>query len=522
MNRFLRALPICLLAYWSIGLAHAQALPNINSLSVRYNSMKTAAKATGELKAQLDEVDKAIADARRGGNAAEVRRQIAKGMVLLDKQPWTPQADYRASLALRSERTVVDSSVPYAIRLEQIYRPAIELTPALTTKVTIRKRVPPARQGTPAAAAAEAAALQTKTLGTFDGVSRDLRESPYQMELDLNGVEDGAMVIQAEVFDGTTSLGASTLGVFVAKGLDGKLKGLETAAASAAPAVRDDIAYPGDYIRNVNRGRVELADFNVVAEVAKAEAIVGAAKGGKDPFKGKTGDFERHYLLAGANEIMPYRVYVPKTYSASKPNALVIALHGLGANEDSFFDSYDKLPPQLAEKHGLLMAAPLGFRRDGFYGSQMMSGGDVAARRRGEYSEKDVLEVLRLMKAAYNVDDSRIYLMGHSMGAIGTWAMGSKFSQTWAALVAFSGVGQASLADNMKGIPHFIVHGDADNTVNVSGSRNMVAELKKLNANVTYVEVPGGSHTDVVVPNLPKAFEFMAAQRRVAPAGTKQ
>ena len=66
----------------------------------------------------------------------------------------------------------------------------------------------------------------------------------------------------------------------------------------------------------------------------------------------------------------------------------------------------------------------------------------MASRRRGEYSEKDVLEVLRLMKAAYNVDDSRIYLMGHSMGAIGTWALGSKYAQTWAALVAFSGVGQ--------------------------------------------------------------------------------
>ena len=34
----------------------------------------------------------------------------------------------------------------------------------------------------------------------------------------------------------------------------------------------------------------------------------------------------------------------------------------------------------------------------------------------------------------------------------------------------------------MKGIPQFVVHGDADNTVNVSGSRNMVAALKKLNA----------------------------------------
>ena len=33
---------------------------------------------------------------------------------------------------------------------------------------------------------------------------------------------------------------------------------------------------------------------------------------------------------------------------------------------------------------------------------------------------------------------------------------------------------------------------------------------------MTYIEVPGGSHTDVVVPNLPQAFEFMAAQKKGA------
>jgi len=495
-------------------VAYAQALPNINSLSVRYNSMKTAEKATGELKAQLDDVDKAIAEARRSGNTGEMRRQIAKGMTLLNKEAWTPQSDYRASLALRSERTVVDSSVPYAIRLEQIYRPATELSPALTTKVSIRKRSP---------AGAKAPALQTfeRDLGTFDGVSRDLRESPFPMELDLNGVEDGAMVLQAEVFDGPSSLGVTALNVFVSKGLDAKLKALEAAAATATSAVRDDILYPADYIRNVNRGRVELADFNVATEVGKAETVVAQAKGNKDPFKGKTGDFERHYLLQGANEIMPYRVYVPKAYAASKPTALVIALHGLGGNEDGFFDNYSQLPPKLAEQHGFLLAAPLGFRRDGFYGSPMMSS-DPVARRRSEYSEKDVLEVLRLMKAAYNVDESRIYLIGHSMGAIGTWALGAKYPDTWAALVAFSGTGAPSLAESMKAIPQFVVHGDADNTVNVSGSRNMVAALKKLNANVTYIEVPGGSHTDVVVPNLPRAFDFLAAQRKGSATSTKQ
>ena len=72
-------------------------------------------------------MDKAIADARRGGNIGEMRRQIAKGLALLNKDAWTPQLDYRTSLALRSDRTVVDSTEPYAMRLEQIYRPSIEL-----------------------------------------------------------------------------------------------------------------------------------------------------------------------------------------------------------------------------------------------------------------------------------------------------------------------------------------------------------------------------------------------------------
>ena len=512
-------------------LALAQALPNISSLQVRYNAVKTAAKAEGELKAQLDDVDKAIADARRSGNAGEMRRQLARGLTLLNKEAWTPQADYRNSLALRSDRIVVDTAVPYALRLEQIYRPATELTPALTAKVTIRRRVAPARPGGPAAAAAPATEL-----GTFDGISRDLRESPYAMELDLSRVDDGQMVMQAEVFDGAMSLGAATLGVFVSKGLDTKLKALESSAATATAAVRDDILFPGDYIKNVNRGRIELQDFNVATEVSKAEAILAQSKGGPpkpgpqkaqkaqsgDPFLGRTGDFERHYLLQGANEIMPYRVFVPKGYVPSKATPLVIALHGLGDNEDGFFDRYSQLPPQLAEEYGFLMASPLGFRRDGFYGSNAMGGTDVASRRRTEYSEKDVLEVLRLMKAAYNVDESRIYLMGHSMGAIGTWALGSKYPDIWAGLVSFAGTGAPSLAENMKALPQFVVHGDADNTVNVSGSRNMVAELNKFKADVTYLEIVGGSHTDIVVPNLPLAFEFMSSHKKGASPATKQ
>jgi predicted esterase len=498
-------------------LAAAQALPNISSLQVRYNTRKATAKPDGELKAQIDAVDKEIAAANKQGRLGEVRRQMAKGLALLDGTPWTPALDFQNSLALRSERTVVDSSVPYALRLEQIYSPSIELTPALTAKVALRRR--PAMA---AGATTLPALITVKELAAFDGLSRDLRESPFAMELDVAGVEDGAYVIETQVIEGTTTLATTTLGVVLHKGLDARLRALETASANLLPSVRADVSYPADYIRNVNRGRIGIQTFNVGAEVAAAEAVLAAAKGGKDPFKSRTGDFERHYLLEGANEVMPYRVYVPKAYSPTTGAPLVIALHGLGGNEDSFFDQYSKVTPQLAEKHGFLLASPNGFRVDGFYGSTMMGGGDAAARRRVEYSEKDVLEVLRIMKATYKVDESRIFLIGHSMGAIGTWALGSKYPDIWAAMVPFSGVGSPALAERMKAIPQFVVHGDADATVNVSGSRNMVAALKKAGANVTYLEIPGGSHTDVVVPNLPKAFEFLAAQRKAATAATQQ
>lgn len=93
-------------------LAFAQALPNLNSLSVRYNSQKTSAKPEGELKSQLDEVDKAIAEARRTGSNAEVRRQLAKGMALLNKETWTPALDFRNSLVLRAEINLLSPGGP--------------------------------------------------------------------------------------------------------------------------------------------------------------------------------------------------------------------------------------------------------------------------------------------------------------------------------------------------------------------------------------------------------------------------
>jgi len=489
------------------GWAFGQALPNLSLLRVRYNTAKANAKPTGELKAEVDAIDGALAEAAKLGRTGEMRRLIAKGMTVLDGRPWTPEEDYRHSLVLRAERVFADSARPLTVRLEQIYAPAIDLGAAPSAAVQVRPLL-----------SQPAGSPEVRTLATPSDIPRDLREAPLVMDLDVSQVTDGPYELSVEVSTSGRPIGRVTMRVAVQRGLDARVAALEAGSAGAGASVAADVRYPIEFMNKVNRGLVEMGTFDLGRELAAAEEVARNAAGGRDPFPGRTGDFERHYLLSGANEIMPYRVYVPTKYKAGTPTPLVVALHGLGANEDSFFDSYQRVTPTLAEQHGFLLAAPLGFRVDGFYGSRVMTGADAAAARRSEYSEQDVLEVLKRMRADYTVDADRIYLIGHSMGAIGTWALGAKYPDLWAALAPFSGLGAPATVARMQHIPQFVVHGDADPTVSVNGSRAMVAEMKKLGMDVTYIEVLGGNHGDVVVPNLPKAFDFLATKKRAAAA----
>jgi predicted peptidase len=112
--------------------------------------------------------------------------------------------------------------------------------------------------------------------------------------------------------------------------------------------------------------------------------------------------------------------------------------------------------------------------------------------------------------------------MGHSMGGIGTWKIAAKYPDIWAAIAPFSGSGQPATIERFKHIPEFVVHGDNDPTVNVSGSRTMVAKMKELGVEVKYVEVPGGNHGSVVAPNIAGAIDFFDAHKKTATKATSQ
>ncbi|HWW83213.1 MAG TPA: prolyl oligopeptidase family serine peptidase [Vicinamibacterales bacterium] len=495
-----------------------QALTNVTSLRVGYNTRKNTVKPQGELKAQIDALDAQIAEASRLGRNGELRRLFAKGNTLLAGRPWTDALDYEASLVIRTDHVVSDSTKPLPIRLEQIYSPSIELQQTLVAHVALRKRPAVTAPGAP-----PPPPDVVKDLGKFDGVARDLRESPFAVELDVRDVADGGYQLAVEVMNGATPLGASTLNIALRKGLDDLADKLERVATRAPDDLRAEIVFPIDRMHNVNRGWLELRTFDPDKDFAAAESVVTAVTAKQDPFAKRTGDFKRHYLLATAGEVMPYHMYVPTTYTGSRAFPLIIALHGLGGTEDAFFDGYEKKLPQLAEQHGYIVAAPLGYRVDGFYGWGLGNPpSDGVSRRMQDLSEQDVMQVLQHVKQLYKIDESRIYLMGHSMGGIGTWRVAAKYPDVWAAIGPISGTGQPESVEAFRWIPEVVVHGDNDPTVPVTGSRNMVEKMKQLGVEVRYIEVPGGTHGSVVAPNLGNVLDFFDAHKKVARTTSQQ
>jgi predicted esterase len=280
------------------------------------------------------------------------------------------------------------------------------------------------------------------------------------------------------------------------------------ATLAKAGAKKDSPALPSaQYVlahyEQADRGEVSPARYNFRGEFASANAVLDALEAGRDPFAGKLGDLRKAYLSQADHTLQPYRIFIPSRYDGTKPTPLVVALHGMGGDENSMFDGYQEALKPEAQRVGFIVVCP--------------KGRDPASMYRGT-AEQDVLDVLAEVERDYRIDLSRIYLMGHSMGGYGTWSIAIAHPDIFAALGPISGGGNAAAMDKIKTIPEYVTHGDDDRTVNVSQSRAMVEAGRKLNAPITYVEVPGGSHVSVAGPAFAPMMDFFAKQAKSGPA----
>ena len=121
------------------------------------------------------------------------------------------------------------------------------------------------------------------------------------------------------------------------------------------------------------------------------------------------------------------------------------------------------------------------------------------------------MAVLTVMKRDFNVDPNRTYLMGQSMGGGGTWHLGIAYPEIWAALAPMAPAIYSSPDPLVaaRHIPVMAIHGDADETVDVEGTRRWVAKMHELGMDYRYIEVRGGTHFSAGRDNIAQVFAFL-------------
>jgi predicted esterase len=254
----------------------------------------------------------------------------------------------------------------------------------------------------------------------------------------------------------------------------------------------------------------------------------------------------REYGFQDTGENLPYAVFVSSKVTKDKKAPLVLALHGFSGNHGTFMRT---AAVDAAEEGGYILVGAMGYSPSGSFGMPFGGRGPGPARgpatapaaapaagpaaapvggrggrgapiggtavtdaaKVAELSEKDAMNVLEMVRKEFNVDDRRIYLMGHSLGGGGALHMGEKYADTWAAVAPLAPAAfgfEWNAESKLKNVPLLIMQGEADTTVRPASSQALADQLKALNFQCEIKVMPGLDHGTIIAGAMPDVFKF--------------
>lgn len=232
-------------------------------------------------------------------------------------------------------------------------------------------------------------------------------------------------------------------------------------------------------------------------------------------------NFRRTFTSPVDRSVQYYSVVPPSNFDAGREYALTLSLHGASVRAAGQARAY-------SQRDWTYVVAPTNRRRFGFDWEEW-------GRLNAINSLDDAIE-------RFSIDETRVYLTGHSMGGHGTWHVGTLFpdrfaavapSAGWESFYSYSGrtrpsgpFGAARAAsdtlehlENLAQRGAYILHGSADRNVPVTEGRNMRDALLQYTSDVEYFEAEGEPHwwdgdvaegTDCV--DWPFIFDFFQAR----------
>jgi predicted esterase len=440
--------------------------------AVVYGTQQATLPLSDAQRAEVAKLGEQAQAAGISGRFREAMRDYTHGLAVMRGVEWTPSIELASSIQARVDDAIAQPGQTLELTLDSIFPSA----PHATTEFSLVLRGP-----------APATGLTLPSPREISASDLPLKIS-VKLPPDLSGNYDLI----------------ATLGGKVPKGVPLRIANLDDDAAKLAARLKKQplpaAAYTLTLYDHAEHGRANPQRFDFPLLFAEANQLLDTAATGKDPFAGRQGVIRQAYVSTVDKTLQPYRLFVPTAYQG-KPLPLVVALHGMGGDETSMMDGYGGTLRREAERLGFFLVTP--------------KGREPASMYRGS-AEKDVLDVLAEVERTYKIDTKHVFLMGHSMGGYGTWSIAMNHPELFAALGPISGGGDPQGMAKIKHIPQIVIHGDNDKTVNVTQSRNMVEAGRKAGTKIEYIEVHGGSHVDIAIPNFPAIFDFFGKQLRPA------
>ncbi|MBP1637427.1 MAG: Phospholipase/carboxylesterase [Bacteroidetes bacterium] len=208
----------------------------------------------------------------------------------------------------------------------------------------------------------------------------------------------------------------------------------------------------------------------------------------------------KEFIFKG--DTLKYRVLLPEKYDKTQKYPLVVFLHGSGERGN---DNEKQLV------HGAALFAKEQNRLD--YPSivlfpqcpQNASWVNIPVRVGNtiDFPEKPLITkplfLVKKLVDSYSkneaVDKKRIYVLGLSMGGMGTFDLICRYPKYFAAAIPICGGVYDTRLKKAKKMPIRIFHGGADTVVSNEHSRNAFIELKaEGSTRVEYIEFPGVGH----------------------------
>lgn len=202
---------------------------------------------------------------------------------------------------------------------------------------------------------------------------------------------------------------------------------------------------------------------------------------------GHTGSSELRHPVSGSL-VMRYQVYAPAVLPSERTLGLIVGFHGLNGDENAAQAGYWPM------------------KRLGLDGGYVCAGGKSQGNGWALADEERLLQFVDWLLAVSPIDRRRVFYWGHSNGGWAVGTFGPRHADRVAGVVRYSGYGGLSggrPAGETPPLEWYLVHGDIDPVVKVSGSRNLRLELLAGGHRFVYREIIGADHGNDLLWNKP-------------------